>query len=132
MLGYVTLGTNDLQRAAPFYDALAAELGVGRMMDFDSFIAWGSYAGGAGVGLTKPFDGQVATVGNGVMVALEAKDREQVGRLYEVALANGGTDEGAPGPRGEPDANGMLFYAAYFRDLDGNKLNAFCMERGSG
>lgn len=129
MLGYVTVGTNDLRRAAPFYDALTAELGIGRMMDFDTFIAWGKAGGGAGIGVTKPFDGQPATVGNGVMVALEAKDREQVCRLYDIALAQGGTDEGAPGPRGEPDAHGNLFYAAYFRDLDGNKLNAFCMER---
>lgn len=131
MLGYVTLGTNNLQRGAPFYDALAAELGVGRMMEFDSFIAWGKPDGGAGIGLTKPFDGNAATVGNGVMVALEAKDPEQVARLYEIALTNGGSDEGAPGPRGEPDENGMTFYAAYFRDLDGNKLNAFCLERSA-
>ncbi len=121
MIGYVTLGTNDLQRGAAFYDALAAEMGVKRMMDFDTFIAWGAPGGGAGIGLTKPFDGNAASVGNGVMVALEAKDRDQVQRLYDIALANGGTDEGAPGPRGEG------FYAGYFRDLDGNKLNAYVM-----
>lgn len=121
MIGYVTLGTNDLARAAPFYDALAAELGVGRMMDFDGFIAWGTPGGAAGIGLTKPFDGNPATAGNGVMVALEAKDREQVDRLHAIALANGGTCEGPPGPRGD------TFYAGYFRDLDGNKLNAFLM-----
>ncbi len=73
MLGYVTLGTNDLARAAKFYDAIAAELGVGRMMEDDRFIAWGVPGGGAGIGLTKPFDGKPATVGNGVMVALAAK-----------------------------------------------------------
>ncbi|MEJ2408009.1 MAG: VOC family protein [Novosphingobium sp.] len=122
MIGYVTLGTNDLERGAPFYDAIAAELGVGRMMEFDSFIAWGVPGGGAGIGLTKPFDGQPATVGNGVMVALEAKDKDQVQRLYDIALAQGGTCEGPPGPRGDEG-----FYAAYFRDLDGNKLNAFIM-----
>ena len=101
MIGYVTLGTNDLQRAARFYDAIAAELGVPRMMEFDGFIAWGKPDGGAGIGLTKPFDGNAATVGNGVMVALEAKDKEQVHRLHEIALANGGTCEGPPGPRGD-------------------------------
>ena len=122
MIGYVTLGTNDLARAAKFYDALAAEMGTGRMMEFDTFIAWGTPGGGAGIGLTKPFDGQAATVGNGVMVALEARDADQVDRLYRIALENGGTDEGAPGPRGEEG-----FYAAYFRDPDGNKLNAFLM-----
>lgn len=122
MIGYVTLGTNDLQRAAPFYDAIAAEMGTARMMDFETFIAWGAPGGAAGIGVTKPFDGNVATVGNGVMVALEAKDTEQVDRLYQIALEQGGTCEGPPGPRGDGG-----FYAAYFRDLDGNKLNAFVM-----
>ena len=121
MIGYVTLGTNDLPRAARFYDAIAAEMGVGRTMEFDTFIAWGELGGGAGIGLTKPFDGNPASIGNGVMVALAAKDKDQVRKLYEIALSNGGTDEGAPGPRGEG------FYAGYFRDPDGNKLNAFAM-----
>ena len=121
MIGYVTLGTNDVARAAKFYDAIAAELGVGRMMESDAFIAWGTPGGAAGIGLTKPFNGQPATVGNGVMVALEAKDAAQVDRLHAIALAQGGTCEGPPGPRGP------TFYAAYFRDLDGNKLNAFVM-----
>jgi len=91
MIGYVTMGTNDLARAATFYDAIAAELGVSRMMEFDNFIAWGKEGGGAGIGLTRPFDGNPATVGNGVMVALEARDAEQVQRLHAIALANGGT-----------------------------------------
>ncbi|QPC98882.1 VOC family protein [Qipengyuania soli] len=129
MIGYVTLGTNDLARGAVFYDAIAAELGIGRMMEFETFIAWGEFGGAPGIGLTKPFDGNAATVGNGVMVALEAKDRDQVQRIYDIALANGGSCEGEPGPRGEPDENGMVFYAAYFRDPDGNKLNAFLMDK---
>ena len=122
MIGYVTVGTNDLPRAAKFYDAIAAEMGTGRMMEFDSFIAWGTPGGGAGIAATAPFDGQPATVGNGVMVALEAVDQAQVGRLHAIALAQGGSDEGAPGPRGEGG-----FYAGYFRDPDGNKLAAFVM-----
>ncbi|PZU15761.1 MAG: glyoxalase [Citromicrobium sp.] len=122
MIGYVTLGTNDLARGARFYDALAAEMGTPRMMEYDGFIAWGMPNGPAGIGLTKPYDGQPASVGNGVMVALEAKDRAQVDRLYDVALAHGGTCEGKPGPRGDSG-----FYAGYFRDPDGNKLNAFVM-----
>lgn len=121
MIGYVTLGTKDLARGAKFYDALAAEMGVGRMMENETFIAWGAPGGAAGIGLTKPFDGNPASVGNGVMVALEAKDHAQVARLYKIALDQGGTDEGAPGDRGGG------FYAGYFRDLDGNKLNAFVM-----
>ena len=119
MIGYVTLGTNDLARGAAFYDAIAAEIGVGRVMDFERFIAWGEPGGAPGIGLTKPFDGGAATVGNGVMVAIEATDEAQVQRIYDIALAHGGSDEGAPGPRGEG------FYAGYFRDPDGNKLNAF-------
>jgi predicted lactoylglutathione lyase len=121
MIGYVTLGTNDLARAAEFYDALAREMGVGRMMEGDRFVAWGVPGGGAGIGVLAPYDGKPASVGNGVMVALEAKDRAQVDRLHRLALELGGTDEGAPGLR----QGG--FYAAYFRDRDGNKLNAFAM-----
>jgi catechol 2,3-dioxygenase-like lactoylglutathione lyase family enzyme len=121
MIGYVTLGTNDIARAAKFYDAIAADMGTGRMMEADNYIAWGTPGGGAGVAVMHPFDGKAASVGNGVMVALEAKDEAQVQRLYDIALAHGGRDEGAPGPRGGG------FYAAYFRDPDGNKLNAFVM-----
>ena len=121
MIGYVTLGTDDLARGAVFYDAIAKEMGVGRMMDEDTFIAWGEMGGAPGVALSKPFDGKAASVGNGTMVALQAADSAQVDRLYAIAIEQGGTCEGKPGDRGGG------FYAAYFRDLDGNKLNAFCM-----
>ena len=121
MIGYVTLGTNDIARAAQFYDAIAADMGTGRMMEGENFIAWGTPGGGGGVAVMRPFDGNAASVGNGVMVALEAKDEAQVQRLYDIALSHGGTCEGAPGLRGGG------FYAAYFRDPDGNKLNAFVM-----
>lgn len=122
MIGYVTLGTNDRERGARFYDAVTRELGVGRMMENEQFIAWGAPDGGAGIGLTRPFDEKPATVGNGVMVALAATDRAHVDRIYRAALDSGGTDEGPPGERSKG------FYAAYFRDPDGNKLNAFVME----
>jgi len=121
MIGYVTLGTNDLQRAAAFYDAIAKEMGTKRMMEYETFIAWGEPGGGAGIGLTKPYDGNPACVGNGVMVALAAKDKAQVDRIYNLAMSMGAKDEGPPGDRGGG------FYAAYFRDPDGNKLNAFIM-----
>jgi predicted lactoylglutathione lyase len=121
MIGYVTLGTGDLDRAAKFYDAIAAELGTPRMFSTETFIAWGAPDGPAGIGITYPFDKNPMSVGNGVMVALQAKDRAQVDRIYNLALSLGGTDEGPPGPRGD------TFYAGYFRDLDGNKLNAFVM-----
>jgi len=121
MIGYVTLGTNDLPRAAKFYDALLAEMGAKRMMEDDRFIAWSVKPGAPGLGLTKPFDGKPATIGNGVMVALAAKNPQQVDALYAKAMQLGATDEGPPGLRGG------TFYAAYFRDPDGNKLNFFCM-----
>lgn len=126
MLGYVTLGTNDLERAAKFYDAVAKEMGVGRMMEFEQFIAWGEMGGAPGIAATKPFDGEKATVGNGTMAALQVDSTDKVQAVYEAALANGGSDEGAPGPRGDDG-----FYAGYFRDPDGNKLNVFTMIDGS-
>ncbi|MEA1942665.1 MAG: VOC family protein [Pseudomonadota bacterium] len=122
MLGYVTMGTNDLPRAAAFYDKLCAEFGAGRFMEEDTFIAWATPDGGCGIALTQPFDGQAATVGNGVMAAFQAKDREQVDRVYKLAIELGAQDEGEAGPRGDSG-----FYAGYFRDPDGNKLNVFCM-----
>ena len=123
MLGYVTLGTNDLPRAAEFYDAVAGAMGHGRMMEEGQFIAWGDFESGtAGIAATAPFDGKAASVGNGTMAALMVDSPEKVQTVYDVALAQGGSDEGAPGPRGDDG-----FYAGYFRDLDGNKLNVFCM-----
>lgn len=121
MIGYVTLGTNDLQRGAAFYDKVCGALGQSRMMEWPGAVAWGTAGGGAGLGLTQPHDKNAATVGNGVMVALECAGPAQVRQVYETAMAAGATDEGAPGPRGDG------FYAAYFRDPDGNKLNAFVM-----
>lgn len=120
MIGYVTIGTNDFERAARFYDDLLGSLGARRTMDFGTFVVWGT-GRGPGVALTRPYDGKAATVGNGMMVALVAKSKEQVDAIYRKALALGATDEGKPGARGD------TFYAAYFRDLDGNKLNAFFM-----
>ena len=120
MIGYVTLGTNDLARAAAFYDALLAEIGAKRQWESDRGIAWGTAPDKASLGVMKPYDGQPATVGNGVMVAIQVDSKEAVDRLYQRGLALGGKDEGPAGPRGQG------FYAGYFRDLDGNKLNVFC------
>jgi catechol 2,3-dioxygenase-like lactoylglutathione lyase family enzyme len=121
MLGYVTLGTNDLPRAAAFYDALLAEIGARRIWESERGIAWGTSMNQAGLGVMKPYDGKPATVGNGVMAAFVVSSRALVDRVYARAIALGAQDEGAAGPRGEG------FYAGYFRDLDGNKLNVFCM-----
>jgi catechol 2,3-dioxygenase-like lactoylglutathione lyase family enzyme len=99
MIGYVTLGTNDLPRAAAFYDALLAEIGAKRLWEFERGIGWGVSQDQPALGVMRPFDGNPATVGNGVMVALATNSRE---------IGDG-------------------FYAGYFRDPDGNKLAAFCM-----
>jgi catechol 2,3-dioxygenase-like lactoylglutathione lyase family enzyme len=120
MIGYVTLGTNDLPRAAAFYDALLAEIGAKRLWEFDRGIGWGVAQDKPSIGVMKPYDGKPATVGNGVMVALVVDSREKVDRVYRKALELGARDEGPAGPRGEG------FYAGYFRDPDGNKLDVFC------
>jgi catechol 2,3-dioxygenase-like lactoylglutathione lyase family enzyme len=121
MIGYTTFGTNDLARAGKFYDALLAELGATRAMEMPTFIAWATAPNTPMVAVIKPFDGNPASVGNGVMVALAASSTAQVDAIHKKALELGGKDKGAPGPR-MPG-----FYAGYFRDLDGNKLNAFFM-----
>ena len=123
MIGYVTMGTNDLERAVAFYDGLFEVIGAGRFMEVeDRYVAWAVAPGQPAISVTKPNDGNAATVGNGMMVALAVDSQEKVNALHAKALELGGTDEGAPGPRGDSG-----FYAGYFRDLDGNKLNAFFM-----
>ena len=122
MLAYTTLGTADLAKAATFYDEVLGVLGAKRFMEEpDYYIAWGNSEHGAGLGITYPFNKEAATTGNGTMVALQGNSREQVDAVYAKALELGGTDEGAPGQRSPG------FYAAYFRDLDGNKLNCCYM-----
>ena len=118
MIGYVTLGSNDLPRAFAFYDALLAELGARRTFDSETFVAW-SVKRGPAIAITKPHNDQPATVGNGVMVALAMKSGADVERLHGKAISLGATDEGPAGPRGDN------FYAGYFRDLDGNELCAY-------
>lgn len=125
MIGYALFGTNDLPRAAAFYDALLAEIGATRFMESDRFIAWAVSPEAPSLGICLPFDGNPATVGNGTMMALALDSNAKVDRLYAKALALGGTDEGPAGPRGLAG-----FYAGYFRDLDGNKLNVFCYTPG--
>jgi predicted lactoylglutathione lyase len=121
MIGYTTLGTNDLDRASAFYDGLFGSIGETRIMEIENFVVWGTSMEQPGFSITRPFDGNPATVGNGVMIALQMPSREAVEAFYAKAMELGGSDEGAPGDRGDG------FYAGYFRDLDGNKLNAFFM-----
>ena len=124
MIGYVTLGTNNLERAVAFYDELLATIGATRFLETEQFIAWSRSPEEAGISITKPFDGKPATVGNGVMVAIMLHSTDEVDAFYQKALELGATCEGPAGPRGELEG----FYAGYFRDLDGNKLNAFYLD----
>lgn len=119
MIGYATLGTNDLDRAVSFYDELLGSIGAGRFLENERFVAWATSPGAPGISVCKPYDGNEATVGNGVMIAIVVDSRDKVDALHAKALELGGTDEGEPGERMDN------FYAGYFRDLDGNKLNAF-------
>ncbi len=121
MIGYTTLGVNDLEKSAQFYDSLLAVCGASRIIDIGTFILWSTSLEDPGLVITKPYNGEKATVGNGVMVAIRAKSKEEVDAIHKKALELGGSDEGAPGFRAEG------FYAGYFRDLEGNKLNAFCL-----
>ena len=123
MIGYITLGTNDLKRAGDFYDPLLAEIGAKRVMTDERMLGWGTAPGETMFSVITPFDEHEATVGNGVMIALNVETPETVERVYAKALALGGTDEGHPHDRG----SSMGFYGGYFRDLDGNKLVAYCL-----
>ena len=127
MIGYITLGTNDLPRAVEYYDPLMNLLGAERFLEEDTFVAWTKSPDTPGFSVTKPFDGNPATVGNGVMIALKVDSVEKVHAVYDKAIKLGGIDEGKPGPR-----FGGEFYCGYFRDLDGNKLNVFCMTSNKG
>jgi len=121
MIGYITLGTNDLERAAKFYDALLGDMGAKRAMENERMIGWSAGAGTPMFVVIKPFDGSAATAGNGTMISLFCPDHAKVDAMHAKALSLGGKDEGAPGPRGDS------FYGGYFRDMDGNKLVFFNM-----
>ena len=121
MIGYAFVGSNDLVKAKAFYDEVFKPLGAVSVFEHPS----GGRVYGRGspsFGVVRPFDGEPATVGNGTMIALAADAPEQVREVFNTALRFGGTDEGGPDWRGDPGN----FYAAYFRDLDGNKLCVFC------
>ncbi|MBV1881442.1 MAG: VOC family protein [Pseudomonadales bacterium] len=122
MIGYTTLGTNDIKRAGKFYDELLSEIDAKRVMADDHIILWSTKPGAAMLGVITPNDEKPAQTGNGTMTALLVKDLPTIERMYAKALELGGTDEGEPGPRGE---GGMCF--AYCRDLDGNKIAFYCM-----
>lgn len=116
MIKYITLGTNDLARAGQFYDELLAKIGAKRVVELERMTGWASESGGPVFSVIKPFDGEPATVGNGAMVALHLDAPEEVDALHRAAVGLGAKDEGPPGLRFG------TFYAAYFRDLDDNKV----------
>lgn len=116
--GHSTVGTNDLDAAAAFYDKLFAVFGVGRILVQPGRAVYFGHEA-LEFGVVKPFDGSAARIGNGNMVAFEARSRAQVREAHAVALAAGGSDEGAPGPRGDTESGP---YCAYFRDPEGNKF----------
>lgn len=120
MVGYITVGTNDFERALRFYDALFAAVGVQRLWAHGQMAAWARRREDVAFCVAVPHDGAPATSGNGSMVALRVGTPAEVDALHAKALELGGVDEGAPGPRGSHG-----FYGGYFRDLDGNKLNAY-------
>ncbi|HEY5722090.1 MAG TPA: VOC family protein [Allosphingosinicella sp.] len=130
MIGYATVGTNDIDRARAFYDDLLGEIGARRVMEFpqNGFTMYGTGNRAPGLAVTRPYNGEPATVGNGNMAAIVVDSRDKVDRLHARALELGGSDEGPPGLRG-PDGD-SAFYGGYFRDLDGNKLCAFCVGPG--
>ena len=123
MIGYVMLGANDIERAGRFYDALLGDIGAKRTEEADTYIQWEAPSGETTFCVTKPYDGNPATAGNGTMIAIKAGSEEQVNALHAKALDLGGKDEGVPGPRGT-----VGFYGGYFRDLDGNKLAFYIMK----
>ena len=130
MIGYVTLGSDNMPRARAFYDELlGSTVGAKRIMEFGDdaggFTMWGTGFDKPGLALTNPYNKEPAVAGNGNMTAIAMSSRDKVDALYNKALELGGSDEGPPGVRGEE--GDQAFYGAYFRDLDGNKLCAFTM-----
>ena len=124
MIAYTTLGTNDAEKSKAFYDAFLAEIGGKRAVEVDRVTLYAGAEGTPFFGIAEPADGKLASVGNGTMIALSASSPEEVDRLHKKALELGATNDGAPGPR---ENKGLAFYAGYFRDPDGNKLNLFHM-----
>ncbi len=122
MIGYVTIGTSDMDRAVAFYDALLAEIGAKQLMGMDRIKFYGTGPGAAMLAVCIPYDEKAQHPGNGNMVAIPAGSREMVDKLYAKARELGAADEGEPGERMP------VFYGAYVRDLDGNKLCFYDMK----
>ena len=124
MLGYATIGTKDMDRAVAFYDGLLAEIGAKQLMDLDRIKFYGTGVESAMLAICVPYDEKQQNCGNGNMVAIPGGSREGVDKLYAKAMELGASDEGEPGERMP------VFYGAYVRDPDGNKLCFFDMKLG--
>lgn len=124
MIGYAMVGVSDLQRSSNYYDAVLAPLGLVQAESDVTYVGYAPASDPAEIEfyVTKPFNEKPATAGNGTMIAFLADSRLAVDLFHSTALENGGTDEGAPGPR---PADGTIYYA-YARDPDGNKICAYC------
>ncbi len=126
MIGYSTIGTNDLTKARAYYDELFGSIGATRLMEFpEGFTLYGTSFGKPGVAVTPPYNKEIATAGNGNIIAIAMDSRAKVDAFYAKALALGGSCEGPPGLR-SPEGD-RAFYGAYFRDPEGNKFCAFRM-----
>jgi catechol 2,3-dioxygenase-like lactoylglutathione lyase family enzyme len=123
MINYVMVGTNRFDEAVAFYDALMIAMGATRAYATEKNVGWGWGIGTPMFIVTRPYDQQQASIGNGSMVAFDVDTAEMVDALHSKALALGGTSEGDPGPRGKD------LYAGYWRDLDGNKFNFICYKQ---
>ena len=119
ILHHISIGTNDFKKAIVFYDAVLDTLGCKRVFDFPQAIAYGREFPEFWV--QTPIDGKPAGVGNGTHFGFFARSREEVDAFYKAALAQGGTDDGAPGGREE---YGDAYYGCFVRDLDGHKIEA--------
>ena len=122
MIGYVTIGALNVEDAMPFYDAVLGAIGYERQFFDSGWAGYGPKGHDANTFLCPPFDGQQARGGNGIMIAFRGPDKAAVDAAYAAALAFGGVDEGAPGPR---PADSTSFYGAYMRDPTGNKIAVF-------
>jgi len=123
MIGYVMMGTNNLNQAARFYDVLLAPLGLVQVARVETYAAYAPKAAKDAIEfyVTMPFDQGPATPGNGTMIALAAPTMQALEQFHRLGLQNGGSDEGAPGPREE----GSDICYAYIRDPDGSNICAF-------
>ncbi|MCC3859662.1 VOC family protein [Pseudemcibacter aquimaris] len=122
MIGYTMVGVSSIEKSSQFYDTLFAEIGAKRQVELDDFVLWTTGQGKPSFAIGVPYNGNPATVGNGVMFAFPVAARDDVHRIYDLMLENGATCDGGPGERGGK------FYMAYFRDPDGNKLAIYKYE----